>query len=419
MKEAIKENIDHPPELEKLYRSDKKGFEKAFFGIYPEILDAKIAAFWKERLEYGRQKEGRVTARKTDVLFLILTCLVAGFLITIPRLFDMQKDSDFFYMKNAGLIIFFGLSAYSFLTTWQRKIKHLVFFALIFFVSAVFINALPNSSDSQTMLLACIHLPLFLWCVYGLIYVNFDMKNRVRRIDYIRYNGDMVILAAIIAIAGGILTAVTMGLFSAIEIDIENFYTNFVVIPAAVCIWIVATYIVKSFPAVTNKIAPIIARIFTPLVLITLIVYMVSIIASGKNPYTDRDFLILFNIMLLGVMAIIVFSVSGISANEKRRFEVLTLLVLSILAIIVDLVALSAIVYRLGEFGFTPNRTAVLGSNLLIFGNLVLITIDLFKVCFKGGQIKRVENTVAKYLPVYMIWTILVTFVFPLIFGVK
>jgi hypothetical protein len=118
-------------------------------------------------------------------------------------------------------------------------------------------------------------------------------------------------------------------------------------------------------------------------------------------------------------MAIIVFSVFGISANEKRRFEELTLLVLSILALIVDLVALSAIVYRLGEFGFTPNRTAVLGSNLLIFGNLMLIAIDLFKVCIKGDEIKRVENTIAKYLPVYMIWTVLVTFGFPLIFGVK
>lgn len=150
-----------------------------------------------------------------------------------------------------------------------------------------------------------------------------------------------------------------------------------------------------------------------------LVVYLVSIIVTGENPYTDSDFLILFNIILLEVMAIIVFSVFGISANEKRRFEELTLLVLSILALIVDLVALSAIVYRLGEFGFTPNRTAVLGSNLLIFGNLMLIAIDLFKVCIKGDEIKRVENTIAKYLPVYMIWTVLVTFGFPLIFGVK
>jgi len=44
----------------------------------------------------------------------------------------------------------------------------------------------------------------------------------------------------------------------------------------------------------------------------------------------------------------------------------------------IDLVALSAILYGVGEYGFTPNRTAVLGSNLLIFFNLILIMRDLY-----------------------------------------
>jgi len=92
---------------------------------------------------------------------------------------------------------------------------------------------------------------------------------------------------------------------------------------------------------------------------------------------------------------------------------------LSIITLLVDLVALSAIVYRLGEYGFTPNRTAVLGSNLLIFGHLVLIMIDLFKVTFKGGQFDGVERTIARYLPVYTVWTIVVTFGFPFLFGMK
>ena len=98
-------------------------------------------------------------------------------------------------------------------------------------------------------------------------------------------------------------------------------------------------------------------------------------------------------------------------------FRSLILFALSIVTLVVDLIALSAIIYRLGEFGFTPNRTAVLGSNLLIFGNLVLIMIDLFKVAFKGKELKTVEHTIAGYLPVYMVWVILVTVGFPLIFG--
>jgi hypothetical protein len=118
-------------------------------------------------------------------------------------------------------------------------------------------------------------------------------------------------------------------------------------------------------------------------------------------------------------MAIIVFSVSETSIIRKQRFNELVLFILSIVTIIINLVALSAIFYRLGEFGLTPNRLAVLGSNILIFVNLILITIDLFKVNFKKSDVKIVELTISRYLPVYIIWTLFVVFILPFIFGMK
>jgi hypothetical protein len=87
--------------------------------------------------------------------------------------------------------------------------------------------------------------------------------------------------------------------------------------------------------------------------------------------------------------------------------------------VIIDLIALSAIFYRLGTFGITPNRLAVLGSNILILGNLVLIIIDFYKVNFKKAMISEVELTIAKYMPLYLIWIVIVVFAFPLIFGLK
>lgn len=81
------------------------------------------------------------------------------------------------------------------------------------------------------------------------------MKDKYRRIDFIKYNGDMAILASIILIAGGILTFITIGLFSVIDLEIEKFYFDYIVIIGLVSSPIVATYIVKNFPAVTNKIA--------------------------------------------------------------------------------------------------------------------------------------------------------------------
>jgi len=420
MENEIKQNINSSAQLEKLYHADKKGFEKAFFAIYPEISSYPMADFWKSRLEFESEKEsGERKINKTDILFLLISCGLAALLIKIPLIFNLSFSDEIFYEKNVGLIVIFGVSLFSFLTKKDIKPKQLIFPLLIFIASAIYVNLLPLQSDSHSIALVYIHLPLMLWCLYGMIYINFNLKDLSKRIDFVRHNGDLAILAAVILITGGILTAVTHGLFSAIDLNIQVFYFDYIVVSGLVSVPVVAAFIIRNYPLITSKIASIIANIFNPIVLITLIVYLVSILVTGKDPYNDRDFLVVFNFMLLGVMAIIVFSVSEISGYEKQRFTSATLFALTIVTLIINLVALSAILYRLGEFGFTPNRTAVLGSNILIFGNLILIMVDLFKAVFKGGDIKKVEITIAKYLPVYAAWTIFVVFVIPVIFGFK
>jgi len=363
--------------------------------------------------------ESKKTVRNNDILFLIVACLITGFLIKLPQVVGFLPQEFQFYQKDAGLILFLGLSTYVFLTNKHLVMKHLFISLAVFAVSAVYINLLPTVKESHSISLAYIHLPLLLWCVFGLIFIDFNTKDLTRRMDYLKYNGDIAILSAIILIAGAMLTAVTLGLFSAIDMNIETFYGDYVVVLGLVSAPIVATYIIKTYPVVTQKIAPIIANLFTPLVVITLVIFLISMVVTGKDPYNDRDFLLVFNLLLLGVMALIVFSVTETTLSKPKRFNVWMLFGLSIITLLVDLVALSAIVYRLGEYGFTPNRTAVLGSNLLIFGHLVLIMIDLFKVTFKGGQFDGVERTIARYLPVYTVWTIVVTFGFPFLFGMK
>jgi hypothetical protein len=415
----IKENIDNPEKLEKLFRTNKKGFEKAFYEIYPEITDFKISSFWKARFEYEENNDDLVhKSDNLNVLFVVIASLFTGFLIKLPQLFDISYKY-LFYEKNAGLIVFFGLSLFLFLTKKKLNKQNIIISALILIISALYVNILSYNNESQTINLIYIHLPLLLWCLYGLIYIDFDLKDKLKRMNFIRHNGDIAILSAIILTAGIVLTLVTLGLFSAIDLDINEIYFDYVVVIGIVSSPIVSTYIVKKYPFVTNKIAPIIANIFSPLVLITLVIYLLSIVITGKDPYNDRDFLMIFNIMLLGVMAIILFSVTETAINKKRNFSYIALLILTTITLLVDLYALSAILYRLGEFGFTANRIAVLGSNLLIFGNLVLIIIELYKVIIKKGDIKNVEFKIASYLPIYIVWTLFIIIILPLIFGYK
>jgi hypothetical protein len=419
MTDKIKENINNPEMLERLYRDDRKSFESGFKKIYPEIENSEMAKFWKNRLDFDKKPDKTISLPWSDIFIMIAACLVAGFLIKIPDLFNVDLTRFLFYEKNAGIVVFFGLTLF---TIWNIKnfsLQKLIFTILIFVVSILYINLLPSAKDSASINLVYIHMPLLMWCTYGLVFMDFDLKDRNKRIDYIKHNGDLAILGAIILIAGGALTMITVQLFHAIGINIEKFYFNNIVLVGLVSAPIVSAYIIKNYYILTNKIAPIVARLFCPLVLLTLVIYLIAMVFSAKDPYNDRNFLFVFNMMLIAVMGLVVFSISEASVNRKQKFNEMILFILSIVTLIVNLIALSAIFYRMSEYGITPNRLAILGANILIFINLILITIDLFKINFRKAELKKVENTISKYLPIYVVWILIVIFGFPLIFGMK
>ena len=419
MTEKIKEFINDPENLERLYHEDKKSFESGFEKIYPEIANTEMAKFWKSRLDFDKSNDKIKIYFGTDIFIMIAVCMFAGFLIKIPDLFYIKVKSFFFYEKDAVIIVFLALSIYAFAINRDFSKRNLLITLLVFIVSIIYINLLPNDRSSASVNLVYIHMPLLIWCLYGLVYTDFDFKDQTKRIEYIRHNGDMAIMGALILIAGGILMMITIGLFQAIGIHVENFYMNYILLIGLVSAPVLTSYVLRNYTTLTNRIAHIIATIFSPLVLITLVIYLIAIPISGKDPYNDRNFLMIFNIMLLGVMALIVFSVSETSRNMKQKFNELVLFILSIVTLLINLIALSAIFYRLGEFGLTPNRLAILVSNILIFVNLIMITIDLYKINFKKAELEKVELTISKYLPVYVIWVLIVVFGFPLFFGMK
>jgi hypothetical protein len=147
--------------------------------------------------------------------------------------------------------------------------------------------------------------------------------------------------------------------------------------------------------------------------------YLVAIMVSGKDLYNDREFLLTFNALLIGVMAIIFFSVAGTSRPTMNYIETFILFLLSILTVIVNGIALSAILFRISEWGFSPNRIAVLGGNILMLVNLVLVTIRLLNALRKKNDKTEVGAAIALFLPVYAIWALFVIFFLPLIFNFK
>ena len=413
MKEDIINNINNPKYLEKLYRDNKINFKKEFNYIYTDIKENQIAQIWNERLNF--ENEEIYWGTKNELLFVITLSLIAGLIAKIPHFTTVS--TNFFYPRNTAFIIFPLLSAYF---AWKQKIqrKHLVLVSIALLLSVIYINILPNKNNSDTLILACIHLPIFLWTILGFIFVGKKINDYNTRLDFLRYNGDLIVMTTIILIAGILLSGITIGLFSLV-IPIEEFYFKYIGIIGLAASPIIATYLVRINPRLVNKVPPIIAKVFSPLVLITLVVYLIAIIYSGKDPYNDRDFLLIFNLLLIGVMAIILFSIAETARNSDNKIGVIILFALSIVTIIVNGIALSAIVFRISEWGITPNRIAVLGGNIVILTNLLLVTYKLFKSIKNENEIEQVEKSIAFFIPIYSLWTILVTFVFPIFFNYK
>jgi hypothetical protein len=414
MKSDILHNLDNPKQLEKLYREDASSFKKEFNQIYPGQQDKASLAFWNERLNYEAAKPS--WGSTTELVIVIVFALLAGLIASIPNITGI--DNEKFLFRNISFIVFPLLSAYF---IWKQKLafKQYLLPLLAFIIAAVYINLLPTNKESSSIMLAFIHMPIFLWTIFGYSFLGVNIKSSQSRIGFLRYNGDLVVMSGILLLSTVLFSAITVNLFDLIGINIEIFYFQNIMIWGIAAIPIVATYLIQTNVQLINKVSPIIAKIFTPLVFINLFIYLSAMVYTKKYPYQDRNVLLLFNVLLMGVMALILFSIAEAGKATKNKFSLIVLFGLSALTLIVNAIALSAIVYRINEFGFSANRIAVLGGNLLIFINLVLVSYKLFLTSFKNGTIEEIEESIAGYLPIYAIWTGLITFLVPLLFQFK
>jgi hypothetical protein len=308
-------------------------------------------------------------------------------------------------------------SIYYLWTNEKLTKKNLIYVGLVSLVSGLYIFFLPFKESSHSVLLAYMHLPVLIWFLFGLLFSEFDYKKNA--INYIKFNGDMLILIAVFLMTGIILSVVSIQMFAVMGIHLEQYLIDYIAFWAVAVSPIIASYIIGNHKSITNKLAPAFARIFTPIVLIDLVVSLFIIIYKGLEIYQNRDFLLIFNIMLIVVMAIILFSFSEVREFKRKGINELFLTAIIIVALIIDLIALSAISYRLMEFGLSPNKITVLVTNILIFFNLVLLLRDLFKLDFRNSDISIIFRTISSYSVLYIIWLIVVVFAFPFIFGMK
>jgi len=85
-------------------------------------------------------------------------------------------------------------------------------------------------------------------------------------------------------------------------------------------------------------------------------------------------------------------------------------------ALLADAVALWAIAARITEFGFSPNRVAALGENLILLINLAGSAVLYIRFLRGRGSFTDLERWQTNYLPVFAVWAAMVVIAFPPMF---
>ena len=374
---------------------------------------------WKQLVVVPSDSTEETTRPRNDAFVAFALAFGAAILVKIPALFGYDLDTyEFFYAQNVSLFVLPLLAGYF---AWKRKLdtRMVRWLAAGFGAAIIFANIYPFVREGSTQILSVIHLPIALWLIVGIAYAGERWKQVAGRMDFIRFSGELFIYYVLIALGGGVLMGFMAMMFQAIGIDIEPFFENWLLPCGALGGVIVASWLVEAKQSVIENMAPVLTRLFTPLFTAVLLMFLVTIIVTGRGIDIERNVLIGFDLLLIAVLGLVLYSISARDPRAPAGIFDIVQVVLVISALVADAVAMSAILARITEFGFSPNRVAGLGVNVILLVNLAWTAVLSLRFLKGNGAFSAIERWQTNYLPVYAAWAAIVVIVFPVVFNFR
>jgi len=356
--------------------------------------------------------------RRTEVTVVLALAVLSALAVKAPELLGLSLEDEniSFYARNASLFVLPMLTGY---LGWKRGLDRVtkVLLGVTFALAAFFVNMFPFSSGGATEFLTVLHLPLALWLVVGIAYAGVDWNSVSGRMDFIRFSGELAIYYVLIALGGGVLTVVTMAMFLSIGQELVWLAAEWILPCGALGAVIIGSWLVEAKQNVIENMAPVLTRVFTPLLVLSLLTFLVTMAWTGNGIDVEREVLIGFDLLLVLVLGLLLYAISARDPQaHPNAFDALQL-VLIVSALVVDAVALVAIAARISEFGFSPNKVAALGENLILLINLSWSAWLYARFLWGQGTFTALERWQTAYLPVYAVWVGLVVVIFPPLFG--
>jgi hypothetical protein len=120
---------------------------------------------------------------------------------------------------------------------------------------------------------------------------------------------------------------------------------------------IVAAWLVESKQRVVENMAPVLTMLFTPLFAVMLAGAAVVYAATGLGGAFDRELLGVFDALMVVVLGLVCTGCPRGTRPAAPGWMDRIQLVAVVSALALDVMVLGAMVGRIGDLGFTPNRT--------------------------------------------------------------
>jgi len=367
---------------------------------------------WKQLLGPGEEASPAPSGWVEALVFAVGAAVV----IEVARLLaGFPDDEPTWFARNLGLLVLPFLAAY-FARRRSLDLRGWVVTAAPFVVAAFVVNLYPFDPDSDTEILVALHLPVVLGFVVAFPYMGGTIRSHQRRMDFVRFAGEWFIYYVLIALGGGVLMALTAGIFEPAGVDVDRI-AQWVLPAGAAGGVIVAAWLVESKQRVVENMAPVLTMLFTPLFAFMLVCAAVVYAVTELGDPFDRDLLSVFDALLIVVLGLVLYGMSARDPSTSANWMDWIQLVAVVGALVLDVMVLGSMVARIGDLGFTPNRTAALGLNVVLLVNLAGAALLSSRFLAGRSTLHRLERWQTTYLPVFALWAATVVVVLPPLFG--
>lgn len=287
-------------------------------------------------------------------------------------------------------------------------------------------NFLPDPAHTQFFELLLLHLPLIAWIGLGYCVLAWPASLK-DRYGLLLKSFEVVMTAAFFFLTLGIFVGVTEMLFSTLQLEIPEIILRLIITlglsvtglaALALCYNPLVTAAQQSFQSHLLALLALVARVFSPLVLGVLIIYLCVIPFNFLVPFQEREVLVAYNLMLFAVLGLLVATTSHDFLAVPTRYHrplrwVITLI--ASLAAVITLYALSATIYRTVTYDWTLNRLAIIGWNGVNLTVLIALVVGQLKAGTKEW-VTALHGTFARAMLWWAVWVIGLVLLSPLIF---